>query len=131
MVEVAKMTVLVVDDDPVICNLMALSLEQEGFRVLTAPSGWEALTRWQSHWRQIDLLITDRRMPGIDGRLLARCLALEDPGLAVLFISGEHDTSQQLGEFKNSGFLGKPFSPSTLVTEVNRLLKRNTVPSTS
>jgi FixJ family two-component response regulator len=67
-------------------------------------------------------------MPGIDGQLLARCLALEDPGLAVLFISGEHDTSQ-MGEFKNSGFLGKPFSPSTLVTEVNRLLKGNTAPS--
>ena len=61
MVEVARIVVLVVDDDPVICNLMALSLEQEGFRVLTAPSGWEALTRWQSHWRQIDLLITDRQ----------------------------------------------------------------------
>jgi hypothetical protein len=55
---------------------------------------------------------------------------MDAPDLAVLFISGDHDTSQ-LGEFKNSGFLGKPFSPSTLVTEVNRLLQRNTALLTS
>jgi hypothetical protein len=42
-------------------------------------------------------------------------LAKDQPDFAVLFISGEHDTSQ-LGEFKNPGFLGKPFSPSALVT---------------
>jgi CheY-like chemotaxis protein len=122
--------ILMVDDDPVVCNLVAMSLEEEGFRLLTAPSGWEALARWQSHWGQIDLLITDLRMPGIDGRLLARCLTLDDPGLAVLFISGAADPSE-FGEFKNPGFLSKPFSPSTLVTEVNRLLKRNTAPSTN
>jgi CheY-like chemotaxis protein len=97
---------------------------------LTANSGTEALTRWQSRRDQIDLLITDLRMPGIDGRLLARCLALDDPELAILFISGAGDPSE-LGEFKNPGFLGKPFSRSTLLMEVNRLLKSNTAPSTS
>ena len=124
------MTILVVDDDPVVCNVAAMSLELAGFQVLTANGGAEALTYWQSRRDEIDLLLTDRRMPWIDGPLLARCLTMDAPDLAVLFISGDHDTSQ-LGEFKNSGFLGKPFSPSTLVTEVNRLLKRNAAPSTS
>ena len=83
------MTILVVDDDPVISNLVALSLEQEGFRVWTATSGREALTRWQSRRDEIDLLITDMRMPEVDGPLLARCCALDDPTVPVLFTSGE------------------------------------------
>jgi CheY-like chemotaxis protein len=110
-----------------------MSLEEEESRALTANSGaevLEVLTRLRSRRDQIDLLITDRRMPAIDGRLLARCLAREDPELAVLFISGAGDPSE-LGEFKNPGFLGKPFSPSRLLTEVNRLLKPNTAPSAS
>lgn len=124
------MTILVVDDDPVVCNLVAMSLEQEGFRVLTANSGTEALTRWQSRRDQIDLLITDMRMPRIDGLLLARCLAMDDPGIPVLFISGEGDTSE-LAEFKNSRFLAKPFRHSTLLMEVNRLVKLNAAAAAS
>jgi DNA-binding response OmpR family regulator len=124
------MTILVVDDDPVICNLVALSLEEEGFRVLTANGGREALTRWQSPQDLIDLLITDISMPLIDGPLLARCLGMDDPGFAVLFISGEGDTSE-LAEFKNSRFLAKPFSRSTLLMEVNRLVKLNAAAAAS
>ena len=124
------MTILVVDDDPVVCNLVAMSLEQEGFRVLTANSGTEALTRWQSRRDQIDLLITDMRMPWIDGLLLARCLAMDDPGISVLFISGEGDASE-LAEFKNSRFLAKPFRCSTLLMEVNRLVKLNAAAAAS
>ena len=130
MSEETQMTILVVDDDPVVCNVAAISLELAGFHVLTANSGADAVSRWLSRRDQIDLLVTDMRMPWIDGPLLARCLAKDEPDFAVLFISGEHDTSQ-MGEFKNSGFLGKPFSPSTLVTEVNRLLKRNSAHSAS
>jgi CheY-like chemotaxis protein len=124
MSEETPMTILMVDDDPVICNLVAMSLEEEGFRVLTATSGAEALTRWQSRRDQIDLLITDMRMPWIDGLLLAKCWAVDDPSIPVLFISGEGYTSE-LAEFKNSRFLAKPFSRSTLLMEVNRLLKLN------
>jgi CheY-like chemotaxis protein len=67
MFEEIQMTILVVDDDLMVCNLVALTLEQEGFRVLTANGGREALTRWRSRRDQIDLLITDMRMPSIDG----------------------------------------------------------------
>ena len=116
------MTILVVDDDPVICNLVAMNLEQEGFHVLTASDGVEALTRWQSRHDPIDLLITDLRMPKLDGPLLARCVAMDDPEVPVLFISGDGHPGE-LGEFQNSGFLAKPFSSSALVTEVNRLLE--------
>jgi FixJ family two-component response regulator len=66
-------------------------------------------------------------MPWIDGPLLARWLAMDDPGFAVPFISGEGDVSE-LGEFKDCGFLAKPFSPSTLLTEVNRRLRLDAAP---
>jgi hypothetical protein len=49
-----------------------------------------------------------------------------DPSFPVLFISGVGDTSE-LGDFTNSGFVAKPFSRSTLLAEVNRLLKLDTV----
>jgi CheY-like chemotaxis protein len=130
MSEETQMTILVVDDDPVVCNLVASTLDQEGFRILTANNGREALTRWQSRRDQIDLLITDIRMPSIDGPQLAKCLILDAPGVPVLFISGTGDMSE-LDEFKNAAFLAKPFSPSTLLTEVNRLLKLNALASTS
>ena len=66
-------------------------------------------------------------MPWIDGLLLARGLAMDDPSFPVLFISGEGDASE-LGEFKDCGFLGYAFSPSTLLTEVNRRLRLDAAP---
>jgi DNA-binding NtrC family response regulator len=65
---------------------------------------------WLSRRDQIDLLVTDMRMPWIDGPLLARCLAKDEPDFAVLFISGEHDTSQ-LGEFKKRWVFGQALQP--------------------
>jgi FixJ family two-component response regulator len=69
-------------------------------------------------------------MPCIDGLQLAKCWAKDDPGIPVLFISGEGDTSE-LAEFKNSRFLAKPFKRSTLLMEVNRLVKLNAVVAAS
>jgi two-component system cell cycle sensor histidine kinase/response regulator CckA len=115
-------TIFVVDDDPGICRLVATTLEQEGFSVLTANNGLEAMALWRSKHRQVDLLITDMTMPHMDGPVLARRLATDDPGIRVLFISGERDTTE-LREFQYSGFLGKPFNRSTLIAEVSRLLQ--------
>ena len=77
---------------------------------------------WRSKHCQVDLLITDMTMPQMDGPVLARRLATDDPAIRVLFISGERDTTE-LGEFQHSGFLGKPFNLYTLLTEVNKLLQ--------
>jgi CheY-like chemotaxis protein len=103
------MTIFVVDDDPGICRLVATTLEQEGFSVLTANNGLEAMALWRSKHCQVDLLITDMTMPQMDGPVLARRLATDDPAIRVLFISGERDMTD-LGEFQYCGFLGKPFS---------------------
>ena len=114
------MTILLVDDDPVIRKLLAFGLRNEGFSVLTADSGRDAILQWRSHPGQIDVLISDVRMPGMDGPTLAAQLVAEAPGMPVLLISGFADSGQQ---DRCNGFelLPKPFSIPTLVAKVRSL----------
>ena len=115
------MTVLLVDDDPVILKLLAFGLRNEGFSVLTADSGRDAILQWRSHPGEIDVLISDVRMPGMDGPTLAAQLVAEAPGMPVLLISGFTDSAQQ---DKCNGFelLPKPFSIPTLAAKVRSLV---------
>ncbi len=114
--------ILFVDDDLGICGLVANILQQHGFSVLTAQSGWEAMSVWKSHRGEIGLLITDMSMPGMDGRTLARYLARDYPGIRVLFMSGEYWATDL--DYYREAFLAKPFMPATLLAEVERLIPR-------
>ena len=116
------MLILFVDDEPAMCELVANILQQDGFFVLTAQSGSEAMSIWQSHRGEIGLLITDMSMPGMDGRTLARYLARDNPGIRVLFMSGEY-WATDLDNYREA-FLAKPFMPATLLAEVERLMPR-------
>ncbi len=84
------MTVLVVDDEPQLRMMLTHFLGQEGFAVLTAGCGSEAISLFRSH-PEIDLLITDILMPGMDGPSLAAALRSIKPDLAVLLMSGNCD----------------------------------------
>lgn len=118
--------ILVVDDEPMVLELVATILRTSGFSVLTANSGDGALSVAQRYRGEIKLLITDVTMPRMDGPTLARRLAEDEPSLAVLFISGTSDPSQfQLQE--RMGFLCKPFSPQELLAEVNALIAQPSV----
>jgi two-component system cell cycle sensor histidine kinase/response regulator CckA len=116
-------TVLVVDDEPRLRTLMRAVLEQDGFHVLTAENGRDAVTVSESHPGQIDLLVSDVKMPGMDGPTLAEELLHEDPNLPVLFVTG---SSERLPLNKNEPFpyIEKPFSPGTLVFTVRKMLNR-------
>ena len=115
------MMILLVDDEPAICELVTDVLQQDGFSVLTAQGGLEAISVWQSHRGEIGLLITDMSMPGIDGGILARYLALDDPSVRVLFMSGEY-WATDLDHYSEAGFLAKPFMTDALLAEVERLM---------
>jgi two-component system, cell cycle sensor histidine kinase and response regulator CckA len=80
-------TILLVDDETPIRAVLGRSLGRHGYHVIEAGSGTEALERAESAGRPIDLLVTDVRMPGIQGPELARRLRLHRPELPVLFIS--------------------------------------------
>ena len=113
-------TVLVVDDQSAIRNLLALILEREGFSVLTAECGREALSVSRKHLKDIDLLVSDISMPGMDGPTLARNLVAENPGLPVLLISGCCDDAQ-IGSCRPFKFLPKPLNLTTFLDTVQSL----------
>jgi two-component system cell cycle sensor histidine kinase/response regulator CckA len=115
-------TVLVVDDEPVIRDLISVILEGDGFSVLTAAGGSQALSLSREHRGEIDVLVSDVVMPEIDGPSLAAQLLNDDPKLQVLFISGCCETQQQIENCRQFPFLPKPFSITTLLRTVRRLV---------
>jgi CheY-like chemotaxis protein len=115
------LSVFVVDDDPFVRKMLQRVLEQAGFQVWTADSGLDALLELQAHPCAIDLLVTDIKMPGMDGLTLAALMLGENPDLPVLFISGTYDVCPMRGD-KPFPFLAKPFSPSTLLGTIRAML---------
>jgi len=114
-------TILVVDDEPIIRRLVGFVLEEEGFKVLSAEDGLDALRVSESCRGEIDLLISDLSMPRMDGQSLADALLAADPDLPVLFISGYCESSPAR-QNKSIKFLPKPFSPLTLKDAVRGML---------
>jgi two-component system, cell cycle sensor histidine kinase and response regulator CckA len=108
-------TILVVEDEPSILNLVGLTLRPDGYRLLRATSGRDALDLAASFEGPIDLLLTDAKMPGMGGIELVRELRSRRPGLPVIVMSGY---TQELVDFdgrsKDILTLQKPFSPADL-----------------
>lgn len=118
----ARRKLLVVEDDGMVREFMRTALELDGFEVLEAESGIEALTIIQAE-PAIDLLITDLVMPDINGLELYHRLK-KNTELKVLFVSGypdEHIIGEGVADIGTS-FLPKPFTMETLVQRVNDVL---------
>jgi PAS domain S-box-containing protein len=118
-------TILVVEDEPSVRALMAIVLREQGYTVLEAPSGIEALVLVQAHAPDaIQLLLTDMVMPQISGAALAEQLKAERPKLKVIITSGYTDnpivTPDRLGP--DMAFLQKPFSAAELARSVRGVL---------
>lgn len=109
---VPRPTVLVVDDETVLLEVVRELLADEGFRVLTASSGDAALTMTQTYDGPIHVLLTDVRMPGMTGFELAHAMRRNRPETSVLYMSGE------FGNAARRTRIGKPFCPSDLVDAV-------------
>jgi len=123
-------TVLVVEDERMVRDLVRRTLARVGYQVLEAVDGEAALALARATSGPIDLLLTDVVMPRLGGRELATRLQAERPGLRVLFMSGY---ASDVGELQHlvSGagdFLQKPFAPSRLLERVGALLAPGTVP---
>ena len=98
------------------CGVFArAALEEQGYRVLEAGHGWEALMRLAEFDGAVSLVIADVMMPEMGGSELARRLAVERPGLPILFLSGYTDDEMTLrGLGPPSAFVQKPFTPEAL-----------------
>jgi nitrogen-specific signal transduction histidine kinase/CheY-like chemotaxis protein len=115
-------TVLVVEDEEVIRSLVDQVLRGEGYDVILAADGDEAIERARD--ARVDLLVTDLTMPGIGGRELAERLRAERPELKVMFMSGFADSDTFSGGPipAATAFLEKPFTFAHLTERVRSLV---------
>jgi len=116
--------VLIVEDEEPVRSMTARLLEGEGYEVLQAADGREALEIVERASGRLDLVITDVAMPAMSGRELADRLKRRRPGLPVLFMSGyTDDEMMRRGLIEpNHPFLSKPFTPEVLAGKVRLLL---------
>jgi CheY-like chemotaxis protein len=120
-------TVLLVEDEPAVRALAARMLRRQGYTVLEAANGVEALDLVRRHTgTPIDLLLTDMVMPKMDGYTLAENLRRDYPSIRVLFMSGYTDNAViQNGLIDPKlAFIQKPFTPSALARTVRAALDR-------
>ncbi len=117
-------TVLVVDDQETLTRLMCKTLESNGFRVLTANSGADALTLCRGAEPPVDLLVTDYSMPGMTGLELAHKCRRLNHELGVLYVTGSSPGDDLLRDLNTErhGLLAKPFRHSELLRSAKALL---------
>jgi len=117
-------TVLLVEDEPLVRNLVSEVMRKSGYEVLEFGNGREALARARHHPGAIHLLVTDVVMPGMSGIELSRHLATTHPGMRILFLSGYTDdlVVRQGALQPGRAFLQKPFTPDVLLRAVRDLL---------
>jgi signal transduction histidine kinase len=111
-------TVLLVDDDDDVRRMVDRVLRRAGYTVITATSGADALDKAGAFRDRIDLLLTDMVMPGMTGQELVRALAIDRPGLQVVFMSGYHPGVP----IDPRRFVAKPFDRDTLLATVADIL---------
>jgi two-component system cell cycle sensor histidine kinase/response regulator CckA len=108
-------TVLVVDDQDLVRDIIRLTLESAGYTVLAAASPNAAIDLVRGG-EEIDLLVTDVVMPEMDAFELADRIACEVPGLRILYTSGYTDAAAE------GPFIQKPFTPAQLIEKVRGVL---------
>ena len=117
----SQCVILVADDEVLIRNLVTLLMQQEGYLVLAAADGYEGLELSRKYPGKIDMLITDVKMPRLNGTDLCAHLMEERPGIKLLVMSGA-DMTTIVSQNVNLPFLPKPFDGQALKMRVRELL---------
>ena len=119
-------TILLVEDDETVRELAVEILSMNGYTLIEARNGVEALTIFDERRDEIDLVVTDVVMPQMGGRELAEKILERDPEMGVLFLSGYTNIAiaEQGLTVEEWNFLQKPFSPVVLATKVRTLIDR-------
>jgi len=118
-------TILIVEDQPEVLQLLADALEMLGYRVLTAGGPTQGLALGDQHSNEIDLVLTDVVMPEMNGPEFVHRLTVRYPSLRVLYVSGHGaDTLRPLGVPVNGpAILKKPFTIDSLLERVTSALE--------
>ncbi|MFC1523759.1 response regulator [Thermodesulfobacteriota bacterium] len=120
-------TVLVVDDDESVRQFVTDTLQPLGYRVVEASSGMKALDFSKDTRENIDILLTDIVMPGMNGMELAEIIQPARPGIKVVFMSGYTNDAipPQTDTGKPKAFLDKPFTPSRLTNTLREVVDQD------
>ncbi|HBG04211.1 MAG: hybrid sensor histidine kinase/response regulator [Geobacteraceae bacterium GWC2_58_44] len=113
-------TILVVEDEPGVLNLVVHTLRKRGFQVLETTDPEQGVALFEEHGERVDMLLTDVVMPFMSGPSLAELLTRKNPELKVLFMSGHTDNRLSLENMLEQGvqFLPKPFTSDALIKKV-------------
>jgi signal transduction histidine kinase len=118
--------ILIVDDEPDICEVVKHTLESCGYRVLTAHDGREAIEIFRQRQNEIEVVITDMMMPYLDGPATIRALKEIDPRVRIIATSGIRSTGK-LAEAAQSGvniFLSKPFTADQMLSTLAQVINQ-------
>lgn len=116
----AAKTVLLVEDEPLLLDILELEFEGFGYVVLRAADGNEALAALGDPTKPIDLLVTDIRLPGpLNGWDVAEEARRRDARLPVIYVTGYTDEPPR--DVPKSVFIMKPYRPSLIVRAARRL----------
>ena len=124
MTDKGKKTILVVDDEDAIREVLSEELVSAGYEVLLAATGEEALELLPRH--KVDLAILDIRLPGIDGIGVLKFIAQGFPATRVIMLTGHSDLkyAMEAREFGARDFIDKPFGIADMVSAVAEALKK-------
>src|SRR2546425_13036884 len=125
-VTIAGKTILVLDDEAEVRKLVAAMLTGNGYRVLTADNGDNAIKIFKKSKQPVDLLLLDVVSPGLSGPMVADRITELQPGLRVLFMSGYDNTNvvQRYVVEKGYALLHKPFTVEELGRKVREVLAK-------
>jgi DNA-binding response OmpR family regulator len=111
--------VLAIDDEVDILDIIAMTLEPEGYRVLKAASAKAGLQLYEQRWREIDVVLLDYLMPEMTGDLVFECLRNINPNARVLLLTACDDhVARRLFEAGLRGYIQKPFYLDDLIARV-------------
>ncbi|MAG56672.1 MAG: hybrid sensor histidine kinase/response regulator [Planctomycetes bacterium] len=114
-------TVLIVEDETPVRDVVRRTLERHGYRVLEAGDAAEAQQVLLQRHASIDVAVCDVVMPGLSGPELAELVRVRYPSMKILFMSGYPESPRLL--LRGAPFLRKPFPPSLLIKNVERLIE--------
>jgi PAS domain S-box-containing protein len=119
-------TILLVEDEDDVRALARELLERQGYRVLEASDGLQALDRYETEGDQIDLILSDVVMPRMSGRELVDRVRALRPDMRVLYMSGYTEDAILRHGVRDAStvLLGKPFAPADLLAKVREVLDR-------
>jgi CheY-like chemotaxis protein len=117
-----KQSVLIVDDEPEICDVFKMALEIEGFQVMSTTSGTEAIELVRT--KEFDVILLDIFMRDITGfEVLDKVRAFSQ--IPVVVFTARPDIFDMALRLGASGFIAKPLNPATLVTKVREILAKS------